>query len=79
MKKKGFGASRWNGFGGKVNEGEDIEDAAIREVLEETSNEKSFSGIVISKENLNKVASLNFIFPHHPDWNQKVHMFFVET
>jgi hypothetical protein len=27
---------------------------------------------------LNKVASLNFIFPHQQDWNQKVHVFFVE-
>jgi 8-oxo-dGTP diphosphatase/2-hydroxy-dATP diphosphatase len=33
MKKRGFGASRWNGFGGKVNEEEEIEDAAIREVF----------------------------------------------
>ena len=78
MKKRGFGASRWNGFGGKVNEEEDIEDAAIREVFEETSNEKSDSGIKISKENLSKVASLNFIFPHKQEWDQKVHVFFVE-
>ncbi len=25
MKKRGFGAGRWNGFGGKVEEGESIE------------------------------------------------------
>lgn len=78
MKKRGFGSSRWNGFGGKVNEDENIEDAAIREVFEETSNEED-SGIVICKEYLNKVASLNFIFPNQPDWNQQVHVFFVET
>ncbi|KAM9726149.1 oxidized purine nucleoside triphosphate hydrolase isoform 2-T3 [Dama dama] len=28
MKKRGFGAGRWNGFGGKVQEGETIEDGA---------------------------------------------------
>lgn len=30
MKKRGFGAGKWNGFGGKVNPGETIEDAARR-------------------------------------------------
>ena len=35
MKKRGFGAGRWNGFGGKVEEGETIEEAALREVREE--------------------------------------------
>jgi len=36
MKKKGFGAGRWNGFGGKVKEGETIEEATRREMEEET-------------------------------------------
>ncbi len=35
MKKRGFGAGRWNGFGGKVRDGESIEEAAKREVREE--------------------------------------------
>ncbi len=35
MKKRGFGAGRWNGFGGKLMEGESIEDAARREMKEE--------------------------------------------
>ena len=30
MKKRGFGEGRWNGFGGKVEEDETIEEAAIR-------------------------------------------------
>jgi len=29
-KKRGFGAGKWNGFGGKVEIGETIEDAASR-------------------------------------------------
>ncbi|KAL6059425.1 hypothetical protein STEG23_011234 [Scotinomys teguina] len=32
MKKRGFGAGRWNGFGGKVQEGETIEDGALHKV-----------------------------------------------
>lgn len=35
MKKRGFGAGRWNGFGGKVEPGETIEQAAVRECREE--------------------------------------------
>ena len=35
MKKRGFGAGRWNGVGGKLEAGEDIEEAAIRECQEE--------------------------------------------
>ena len=35
MKKRGFGQGRWNGFGGKVHEGESIEEAMKRELKEE--------------------------------------------
>ncbi|OHA18938.1 MAG: hypothetical protein A2836_03405 [Candidatus Taylorbacteria bacterium RIFCSPHIGHO2_01_FULL_45_63] len=35
LKKRGFGSGRWNGFGGKVEEGETIEKSAIRETKEE--------------------------------------------
>ena len=30
MKKRGFGEGKWNGFGGKVQSGETIEEAARR-------------------------------------------------
>lgn len=30
MKKRGFGAGKWNGFGGKVQQGETIEEGARR-------------------------------------------------
>ncbi len=36
LKKRGFGVGRWNGFGGKVEAGETIEQAAKRELLEES-------------------------------------------
>ncbi len=34
-KKRGFATGLWNGFGGKVNEGESLEEAAMRELEEE--------------------------------------------
>lgn len=30
FKKRGFGVGKWNGFGGKVETGESITDAAVR-------------------------------------------------
>jgi len=35
MKKRGFGEGKWNGFGGKVHDGEAIEETARRELHEE--------------------------------------------
>ncbi|MBP6884082.1 MAG: 8-oxo-dGTP diphosphatase [Candidatus Pacebacteria bacterium] len=53
MKKRGFGAGRWNGFGGKVEDGETIEEAMKREMKEE-------AGVDI--KNFEKVGILNFEF-----------------
>lgn len=35
LKKRGFGAGKWNGLGGKIEPGETIAQAAAREVAEE--------------------------------------------
>jgi 8-oxo-dGTP diphosphatase/2-hydroxy-dATP diphosphatase len=51
MKKRGFGVGRWNGFGGKVGEGETIEQAAKRELLEEAN---------ISVENIRQLGKIDF-------------------
>lgn len=71
LKKKGFGKGYWLGIGGKVEDGEAIKVAAIREVKEETG---------IKVVNLSKIAVLNFYFPHVADksWNQQVHAFIVK-
>ena len=48
MKKRGFGKGKWNGYGGKVQAGESIEDAAKRETYEEagiTITDMEFRGI----------------------------------
>ena len=68
MKKRGFGAGRWNGFGGKVSPGEAIEDAAKRELHEE-------AGIKIG--DLHKVGILEFEFQGNPEILE-VHIFRVE-
>lgn len=70
MKKRGFGVNRWNGLGGKVEEGEEITKSAAREVEEE---------IEVTIEQTNKVAELSFYFPHNPSWNQKAHVYFTEN
>ena len=68
MKKRGFGAGRWNGFGGKVKDGEGIEKAAQREMQEE-------SGIVIGA--LEKVGIMDFEFEGNPEILE-VHIFCVK-
>ena len=65
MKKRGFGAGRWNGFGGKLKEGESIEDAAKREMREE-------SGVEI--KNLREVGIIDFEFKGNPEILE-VHIF----
>lgn len=37
IKKRGFGEGKWNGYGGKLNEEESLEDALAREVKEEST------------------------------------------
>ncbi|MGH0140489.1 UNVERIFIED_CONTAM: hypothetical protein FKN15_017611 [Acipenser sinensis] len=53
MKKRGFGVGRWNGFGGKVQPGETIEEAARRELLEESS---------LTVDTLEKIGQIKFEF-----------------
>jgi len=70
MKKRGFGAGLWNGYGGKLKDGESIYDAAKREVKEE---------IDIDVKSMKKVGVLNLYFEgDDPDWNQQVHVFLIQ-
>ena len=69
MKKTGFGSGKYNGFGGKVEENETVEQAAIRELQEESG---------ITTNNVKKHAELTFKFPHKEEWNQIVHVFIAQ-
>lgn len=68
MKKRGFGEGRWNGFGGKVKDNENIEEAAKRE-FEEEANVKLLD--------MKKRAILEF---HYEDTNEimETHLFTAE-
>ncbi len=68
MKKRGFGEGNWNGFGGKVEDGESIEAGAIREIVEE-------SGVVVTASDLEKVAIVEFFFKDEK--HLEVHTFFI--
>ncbi len=68
FKKTGFGAGRWVGLGGHVEEGEEPAAAAVREVEEESS-------LIVATSALTQLASLNFIFPARPSWDQTAEVF----
>ena len=69
MKKRGFGQGRWNGLGGKVQDGETIEQAAKREAFEE-------AGIKLGE--LQKMGVIDFSWQGKPDTLQ-VHIFKTES
>lgn len=58
MKKRGFGMGIWNGFGGKMEEGESIEVATKREMQEE-------SGLEVG--DLEKFGIVEFEFENNPE------------
>jgi len=70
MKKRGFGARKYNGFGGKPEEGETLYSCVLRETEEE-------AGIKLHEPKLFGV--LDFYFTHKPEWNQQVHVFKVSS
>jgi 8-oxo-dGTP diphosphatase len=68
LKKAGFGAGKWVGLGGHVEDGEKPEAAAVREVYEE-------SGLVVPADAIEHRASIEFRFPTRPAWDQTAEVF----
>lgn len=66
MKKRGFGMGKWNGFGGKVDESETIEDATKRELFEEAG---------INALDLEKLGVLDFSWENKEHDILQVHIF----
>ncbi len=70
MKKRGFGAGKWNGFGGKVQQGEFVNEAAERELTEEC-------GIVATE--LELMGNLIFEYPTAGDEEVEVAVYRVNS
>ncbi|MCL4404828.1 MAG: 8-oxo-dGTP diphosphatase [Candidatus Marsarchaeota archaeon] len=73
MKKRGFGVGKYNGVGGKLEKGETVEQAMLRETYEE---------IGVRPQSYEKVAEIAFYFggtKPNPDFNQRVHVFISDS
>ena len=68
MKKRKFGAGKWNGFGGKKWEDETMLACALRELEEEST-------IVLRDSELRHVWVLHFFWEANPERDQDVHIF----
>ena len=54
MKKRGFGQGKYNGFGGKLEPNETVEEAAVRELEEE-------SGVITEVNSLKKKGGVSHL------------------
>lgn len=66
MKKRGFGAGKWNGPGGKANPGETPVEALVREVQEEI-------GVTVKSPDDRGV--IEFIYAGKPEWTTRCRIF----
>ncbi len=66
MKKRGFGNGKWNGFGGKVEVGESVEEGAKRELFEESG---------LRAKNLVKIGVNEFSWKGNEDAILEVNIF----
>ena len=69
-KKTGFGAGKFTGVGGKVEPGESVETAVLRELAEETSLQATLT-------ELQPRGEISFFFPAKPAWNLFVTLFLL--
>ncbi len=72
FKKTGFGAGKWVGLGGHIEDGEEPADAAAREVAEESS-------LIVEASTLVHVATLAFAFPARRSWDQTAEVFIATS
>lgn len=72
LKKRGFGAGKWNGVGGKLETGESLEDALVRECIEE---------IGVTPTSWTAVAELDFVQDAETDepWHMFVYAYIADA
>ncbi len=70
LKKRGFGAGKITGIGGKIEPGESAGESAVREMAEEV-------GITIALEALLERACIGFFFPAKPTLDMSVRVFVI--
>lgn len=72
MKKRGFGMGKWNGVGGKIEPGETLEQALVRECQEE---------IGVTPRDWRQVAELDFVQDAETEdpYHMYVHAYITET
>ncbi len=66
--RSSLGHMLWAGIGGKVEAGESIKEAAVREIKEEI-------GVNVNIKDLKERGEVFFEFPNKPKWSQKVTIF----
>ncbi len=71
FKKRGFGMGKYDGFGGKLHDGESLTQAALRELEEE-------SGLKVATPDMSSYGQITFVFPNKPVWDQEVHLFVAQ-
>ncbi|MET4061288.1 8-oxo-dGTP diphosphatase [Arthrobacter sp. UYP6] len=72
LKLTGFGVGRIVTLGGHVEPGETPEQAAVREVFEE-------SGVTVAEADLERAGTVEFIFPARPDWDMSTVVYRVHS
>lgn len=72
MKKRGFGAGKWNGVGGKIEAGESLEEALVRECVEE---------IGVTPTKWHAVGELDFVQDAETDspWHMFVYAYIADA
>ncbi len=70
-KKRSFGVGKWNGYGGKLDEGETPLQAIVREVKEE-------SNLIVPESSFVELGFIDFYFDDKPEWDQRVVIYKVD-
>ncbi|MFT4249964.1 MAG: 8-oxo-dGTP diphosphatase [Candidatus Woesearchaeota archaeon] len=71
IKEEGFSFGKINGYGGKREPPESLQECAVREVYEESKLE-------VKQEDLENFGFIDFHFKNKPSWSRRVHYYLLE-